>query len=164
MSKQKITLGEVLTFHTVLDHLKGFTNSEFNYFVAKNLELTTVELKPYFKVVNDIESILKPFTEEKAKALEECAVKNKMGEPEVAVLPNGSLRYNIQGNEASFKDKLDALKTKHKTIIDKHGKELKESEKLLEKQVQFSPYRMKRTFIPDGVPTEVYKLLFPYLD
>lgn len=164
-TKKVFTLGEILNIYNVFSQIKGFTSSEFNYFINQNAYLAETVLKSYFKEEARIRDILKAFNSEKTELLERISNKDQGGKAKVTILPNGNLQYDIVGKETEYEDALVKLRDKFKKDLDEHEKQFKDCLKLLEKECpKFEPYKVKKSIIPDAVPTEVYRVFFHLIE
>jgi len=165
MTKRIFKLSELLSIYQTFSVMKGFTSSEFNYFLNQNAFLAEDQLKAYLKEEARVQGILAAFNSERTIILEKCCNKNKVGEPMISKLPNGKLEYDLNGKEVEFKAEMDALTIKFKKDLDSYKKQYTECLKLLEKDCpNFKPYRIKKSLVPDNIPTEIYRVFFHLLE
>lgn len=158
------TLGAILNIHAALCSIKGVQDSVFNYFVNQNIVIAETALKGLVKEEQRIKEIIAPFSKQKEALLKEYCVKNKLGEPVITVLPNGSTQYSLDGNEEVYSKALNDLKNTHASIIVEHESALEEFAKLLTTiSTTFKPETIDKNSVPNSIPTEIYKGIFPLL-
>lgn len=164
MTKKIYTLAELKTLHTTFKNMAGYTSSEFNYFVNKNMYAAEDELRPVDKMKKDMDESISEYTAALSEALIKYSKKDDKGQPLFTPLPNNQVRYELE-NVEEYKKEILEVEKKFSKQITKYESQVKEYNKLLEKtSSNFKPFGIKKELIPDTIPTEIYKVFFHLID
>lgn len=159
---------EVIEKRNGLLELKGIKSAELNYAIAENIERAEKAIKPLAKQEEELENILKEFSEKRREIGEKYA-KDEKGDVQYkqSVSGDGKLvqTYDIPKDKLkAFQDEVSKLKVKYKKEIKEYDTEMAKYLKFIEEtESPYKPMTIKMAHVPSDITTEQMKIIFHFI-
>lgn len=153
----KLTKKEVLDLHNGLHAVGNLSGVKFAYAVSKNIAKLKSEVVAFQEAYVPLPEFL-AYEKERFALAEEYA--KKIDGKAQKTIENGVERFVIE-NEKVFEKKLEALKKKHKKVVDAREKQIKDFEELMKEEIEIDLYQVLVSDIPEGISAKQMTSILP---
>lgn len=157
----KKTHREIEKLFTALDAI-DVKGADFNYAIARNVQILTPIIKSLDHAKKPTEEYLK-YENEWRESVEKFAKKDKDGNPIKTEIAPNIFQYEM-ADQAGFNKEGEKIKKKYKETLAQREKQIKDYETLLDKEEEFSEYKIKKESIPEELNTKSFSAIIELID
>lgn len=157
----KMTNGKIIDLYTGLKSVGELSGVKFAYAVARNIGKLQKLVEPLMAASRPTPEFSK-FQVKRTAIAKDYAIKDEKGAAMKEVV-NGVETYII-GDEKKFQIEFDALKVDNKELIKVRDAQIKEFEKLLDKEVEIELHMIKFSSVPKNITSQQMANIIPMIE